>query len=52
VLDLLVGVTSFPAYDHLGPTADAPDVAADLLHRLVRELVVREPTTRIRGAGE
>jgi hypothetical protein len=37
----------FPAYDHLGPTADAPDVAADLLHRLVRELVVTEPATRI-----
>jgi AcrR family transcriptional regulator len=49
LLDLLVAVTSFPAYDHLGPTADAPDVAADLLHRLIRELVVPEPTTRIAG---
>jgi AcrR family transcriptional regulator len=38
VLDLLVAVSSFPAYDRLGPTADAPDVAADLLHRLIRAL--------------
>jgi AcrR family transcriptional regulator len=45
LLDLLVAVTSFPAYDHLGPTADAPDLAADLLHRLIRQLVAAEPAT-------
>jgi AcrR family transcriptional regulator len=45
LLDLLVAVTSFPAYDHLGPTADAPDLAADLLHRLIRPLVAAEPST-------
>jgi AcrR family transcriptional regulator len=45
LLDLLVGVTSFPAYDHLGPAADAPDLAADLLHRLIRPLVAAEPAT-------
>lgn len=49
VLDLLVAVTSFPAYDRLGPTADAPDVAADLLHRLIRDLVVREPAAEGQG---
>jgi AcrR family transcriptional regulator len=45
VLDLLVAVTSFPTYDRLGLSADAPDVAADLLHRLIRELVAAESAT-------
>ena len=45
LLDLLVAVTSFPAYDHLGATADAPDLAADLLYRLIRPLVAAEPAT-------
>lgn len=45
LLDLLVAVTSFPAYDHLGPTAEAPDLAADLLHRLIRPLVAAEAAT-------
>ena len=35
LLDVVVAVTSFPAYDRLGATADAPDVAADVLHRLL-----------------
>jgi AcrR family transcriptional regulator len=48
VLDVLVAVTSFPAYDRLGDTADAPDVAADVLHRLIRELVPGHPD---RGPG-
>jgi AcrR family transcriptional regulator len=38
VLDVVVAVTSFPAYDRLGATADAPDAAAVLLHRLISEL--------------
>jgi AcrR family transcriptional regulator len=48
LLDVVVAVTSFPAYEHLGPTADTPDVAADLLHRLIRGLVVAEPAA---GSG-
>jgi hypothetical protein len=35
VLDVLVAATSFPAYDRLGATADVPDAAADVLHRLL-----------------
>lgn len=35
LLDVVVAVTSFPAYDRLGPTADAPEAAADVLHRLL-----------------
>jgi AcrR family transcriptional regulator len=35
LLDVVVAVTSFPAYDRLGATADTPDAAADVLHRLI-----------------
>jgi hypothetical protein len=44
LLDVVVAVTSFPAYDRLGATAHAPD-AADLLHRLIRGLAASEPDT-------
>jgi hypothetical protein len=46
VLDVVVAVTSFPAYDRLGDTADAPEVAADLLHRLLGGLLVPWPAER------
>lgn len=46
VLDLIVAVTSFPAYDRLGPTADTPDVAAGLLDRLIGPLVTDGQSAR------
>jgi AcrR family transcriptional regulator len=52
VLDVVVAVTSFPAYDRLGATADTPDAAAVLLHRLISGLAVAEPATRSAGTGQ
>jgi AcrR family transcriptional regulator len=41
LLDVVVAVTSFAAYDRLAATADAPDAAADVLHRLLVTAVDR-----------
>lgn len=35
LLDVVLAMTSFPAYDRLAATAAAPDAAADVLHRLL-----------------
>jgi AcrR family transcriptional regulator len=51
VLDVVVAVTSFPAYDRLGDTAEAPEVAADLLHRMLGGLLVPGPGGAGRGSA-
>ncbi|HEY6747251.1 MAG TPA: TetR/AcrR family transcriptional regulator [Mycobacteriales bacterium] len=51
VLDTVVAVTSFPAYDRLGVTADAPEVAADILHRMLGGLLLPATDTRRRRAA-
>jgi hypothetical protein len=38
VLAAAVAVTSFPAYDRLGPLADHPERAARMINHLVRSL--------------
>ncbi|WP_274519432.1 hypothetical protein [Actinoplanes friuliensis] len=38
MLDAVLAVTSFPAYDGLGATGDDPDLAASLVLRMVTAL--------------
>jgi AcrR family transcriptional regulator len=46
----LVAVTSFLTYDRLGPIAEDPHVAAELIHRMVASLIPSPPVRSSRAS--